>query len=161
MQKFPEYDEPVSRFSIAVFRANGALLRNGDRLTKSIGQSSAQWHVMGQVEFSPSTVAQIARNMGQARQSVQRVADQLVSEGLAVYDEKPGDKRTKLLRLTARGEAVMHQIGAKQTSWTRMIAPQLGSERLLQAASLLEELAEILEQSDKEEKDHERSRPNQ
>jgi len=150
MQNFPEYNDLVSRFSIAVFRTNGALLRNGDRLTKSIGQSSARWNLLGQIEFSPSTVAQIARNMGQARQSVQRVADQLVSEGLAAYDDKPSDRRTKLLRLTAQGKAVMHQIGVKQASWTQIITPRLGSERLLQAAKLLEELAEVLEQNYKE-----------
>jgi len=150
MQKFPKYNDPMSRFSIAVFRTNGALLRNGDRLTKSIGQSSARWNLLGQIEFNPTTVAHVARNMGQARQSVQRVADQLVSEGLAVYDDKPDDKRTKLLRLTAQGEVVMNQIGGKQASWTQMITPRLGPERLLQAARLLEELAEILEQDYKE-----------
>src|SRR5690348_1847867 len=70
-------NDPLSRFALSIFWINGLLMRNGDRLTRSIGQSSARWQVLGRVGDQPQTVAQIARNMGHARQSVQRVANVL------------------------------------------------------------------------------------
>src|ERR1700687_4195702 len=104
MLEFPRPEDPLSYFAIGIFRINGALLRNGDRITKAIGRSSTRWHVLGQANFNPQTVAQIARNMGQARQSVQRVADVLAREGLVNYTNNTQDKRTQLLVVTSRGE---------------------------------------------------------
>ena len=75
MESTGKPNDPLSRFALSIFWINGLLLRNGDRLTRSIGQSSARWQVLGRVGDQPQTVAQIARDMGHARQSVQRVAD--------------------------------------------------------------------------------------
>ena len=85
-------------------------MRTGDRLTRSIGQSSARWQVLGRVGDQPQTVAQIARDMGHARQSVQRVADVLAAEGLVVYQENPADRRAQLLALTPQGAEVLKTI---------------------------------------------------
>ncbi len=60
-------DDPLSRFSLSIFRLNGLLMWNGDRITGSIGQSSARWQVLGRVGYQPQTVAQMARDMGHAR----------------------------------------------------------------------------------------------
>jgi DNA-binding MarR family transcriptional regulator len=145
VNQIPAYEEPVSRFTIGVFRVNAALLRNGNRLTKSIGQSSARWNVLGRIGFNPQTVAQIAQSMGLARQSVQRIADALVREELATYIDKPDDKRTKLLLLTPKGETIMREIDIRQESWAKAVAVKLGTDKLTRAAHLLEELAAILE----------------
>src|SRR5258708_31229486 len=77
-------EDPLSRFSLSIFRLNGLLMWNGDRITGSIGQSSARWQVLGRVGYQPQTVAQMAREMGHARQSVQRLAAVLAKEGLDV-----------------------------------------------------------------------------
>src|SRR5215475_6585983 len=95
--------DPLSRFALNIFWVNGLLLRTGDRLTRSIDQSSARWQVLGRVGNQPQTVAQIARDMGHARQSVQRVADVLAKEGLVVYQENPADRRAQLLAQTPHG----------------------------------------------------------
>lgn len=148
VSKFPTPEDSLSRFAIDIFRINGSLLRTGDSITKAIGQSSARWHVLGQANFSPQTVAQIARNMGQARQGVQRVADRLVREGLAHYINNPQDKRAKLLALTANGKIVMTKINTRQEAWSRHITPKLGSDNLVSVAHQLEEIATILEQNE-------------
>jgi hypothetical protein len=59
---------------LEVFRLNGRLLAAGDRMTRPSGQTSARWQVLGAINPEPRTVAQIARVMGLARQSVQRRA---------------------------------------------------------------------------------------
>jgi DNA-binding MarR family transcriptional regulator len=61
----------------------------GDAVARPVGQTSARWRVLAAVEEAPATVSQIARAWGLARQSVQRVADALVGEGWAAYEENP------------------------------------------------------------------------
>jgi len=55
---------------LETFRFNGRLLAAGDRLTRPFKLSSARWQVLGAIEQKPLPVAQIAHNMGLARQSV-------------------------------------------------------------------------------------------
>jgi DNA-binding MarR family transcriptional regulator len=148
MLEFPRPEDPLSYFAIGIFRINGALLRNGDRITKAIGQSSARWHVLGQANFKPQTVAQIARNMGQARQSVQRVADVLAREGLVNYTNNTQDKRTQLLAVTSRGEAVLAEINARYAVWMQHITPKLGADNLALLARQMEQIATVLEQNE-------------
>ena len=148
MIEFPRPEDPLSYFAIGIFRINGALLRNGDRITKAIGQSSARWHVLGQANFKPQTVAQIARNMGQARQSVQRVADVLAREGLVNYTNNTQDKRTQLLAVTSRGEAVIAEINARNAVWMQHITPKLGADNLALLARQMEQIAAVLEQNE-------------
>ena len=50
-----------------------------------------------------SEQCQMARDMGHARQSVQRLADALAKEGLVVYKDNPADQRSRLLELTPQG----------------------------------------------------------
>src|SRR5260370_11849015 len=96
MESTGRANDPLSRFALSIFWINGLLMRTGDRLTRSIGQSSARWQVLGRVGYQPQTVAQIARDMGHARQSVQRVADVLATEGLVVYQKNPAHRRAPL-----------------------------------------------------------------
>ncbi len=135
----------MSQFSLSIFWLNGLLMRNGDSITRSIGQSSARWQVLGHINHEAQTVAQIARSLGHARQSVQRVADVLVKEGLAKYEAHRSDKRTRLLELTPKGAEVLDTIYAKYGAWTQHIAAKLDSEQLAALAKALNEVAEILE----------------
>lgn len=141
----------IRNFVISIFRINGALMRNGDYITKSIGQSSARWHALGQASFQPQTVAAIARNMGHARQSVQRIANVLVDEGLAIYVDNPKDRRGKLLVVTPEGEAVIVQINACNAAWANHIMPKLDADKLAALAEQLEQVAAILEQDEQDE----------
>ena len=60
---------------LEVFQLNGRLLAAGDALVRDLGLTSARWQVLGAAAMStvPLPVAYIARNMGQTRQSVQRI----------------------------------------------------------------------------------------
>lgn len=120
-------------------------MRTGDRLTQSIGQSSARWQVLGRVGDQLQTVAQIARNMGHTRQSVQRVANVLATEGLVVYQENPDDRRAQLLALTPQGAEVLKTIYSLNQEWAQHIMTRLDPEHLDAVADALEEIASILE----------------
>ena len=145
MESTGKPNDPLGRFALSIFWINGLLLRNGDRLTRSIGQSSARWQVLGRVGYQPQTVAQIARDMGHARQSVQRVADVLAIEGLVVYRENPANRRAPLLELTPHGADMLRTISSRNEEWTRHIITKLNLEQLDAVADALEEIAHILE----------------
>src|SRR5689334_25418410 len=100
--------------AIQVLRLAGVLAAAGDALAQPAGQTSARWQVLAGAEHAPSTVAQVARRLGLARQSVQRVADLLEREGLAAYEDNPEDQRAQLLRLTPRGRSALAAIQKAQ-----------------------------------------------
>ena len=137
-------DDAWSKFALTIFEINGLLMRAGDGITQAIGQSSARWQVLGRV-FEPQTVAKMARDMGHARQGVQRVADVLVKEGLIVYKDHPTDRRTKLLELTPQGMEVLTAIYVRQVEWSQRIMTKLNPEQVAMVADALEDIGQILQ----------------
>src|SRR5260221_10757673 len=121
MQQKKQPDDVWSKFALSIFKLNGLLMLAGEGITQPIGQSSARWQVLGRVGFEPQTVAEMARDMGHARQSVQRVADVLAKEGLIVYKDHPTDRRTKLLEMTPHGAEILRTIYSLNEQWARHI----------------------------------------
>src|SRR6476660_628987 len=79
--------EAFSGLVIRVLRLNGLLTAAGDALARPAGQTSARWQVLAMVERGAYTVAETARTLGLARQSVQRVADLLEADGLIAFND--------------------------------------------------------------------------
>ena len=136
--------DAVSHLIVQVLQLNGLLTAAGDALAAPAGQTSARWQVLAAVEDAPLAVAQIARAMNLARQSVQRVADLLVQERLAVYEDNPAHLRAKLLQLTPRGRAALKTIQAAQRLWAEGLAAGIGEAKLRAASSVLGELQQVL-----------------
>jgi len=145
MNTIDKPEDPLSRFSLSIFHINGLLMRSGDIITRSIDQSSARWQVLGRIGYNPQTVAKIARDMGHARQSVQRVADVLVNEGLAIYKDHKTDRRTKLIELTPRGAEVLGAIYEQYAEWNQHLITKLDPGQLDKIADALENVGRILE----------------
>jgi DNA-binding MarR family transcriptional regulator len=57
------------------------------------------------VMLGPLTVPQIAEMRPTSRQRMQRLADELVAEGLVEFADNPKHRRSKLVQLTPKGEA--------------------------------------------------------
>jgi DNA-binding MarR family transcriptional regulator len=129
--------DAFSELVVQVFRLDGLLAGAGDALARPAGHTSARWRVLAAVEEGPLTVSQIARAWGLARQSVQRVADDLVQEGWADYEENPGHRRAQLMRLLPRGRRALHRIQAAQRSWADALGAEIGEADLRRASSIL------------------------
>jgi len=129
---------------VQVLRLNGHLIAAGDALARPAGQSSARWQVMGMAEHGPVTVAQIARALGLARQSVQRVADLLERDGLAEYVPNPADRRADLLQLTPEGRAALRAIQAAQRTWADALGAEIGEGELRRAGEVLGRVLEVV-----------------
>ncbi len=93
-----------------VYEAAGALRTSGEVIAREEGQTLARWHVMAAVSEAALTVASAARRMGLTRQAVQRVANELVADGLASFAENPDHRTSPLLRLTPLGEELLTRI---------------------------------------------------
>jgi DNA-binding MarR family transcriptional regulator len=130
-----------------IFQANGSVLAEGDRLSSGHGLTGARWQVLGalHLEQRPLTVAQIARRMGLQRQSVQRLTDILVDQGLLAYRANPEHKRAKLVDFTPKGESIIQQMDEIQQRWASGITGSFSSGELQQAIAVLQKLRHLID----------------
>ncbi|AWN35869.1 MarR family transcriptional regulator [Methylobacterium radiodurans] len=127
---------------VDVFRLNGDLIEGGDALVQDLGLTSARWQVLGAVALSPVPlpVAHIARNMGLARQSVQRIVDDMRDDGLVRTEPNPHHRRAPLVAMTPRGEAAYDQAMARKDLWADVLTEGLSSEDIEAACTVLRTL---------------------
>jgi DNA-binding MarR family transcriptional regulator len=136
--------DPLWDLVQGIFRLNGFFLHAGDRLTAESGLTTARWQVLGAVLHEPLTVAAIARDMGLARQSVQRTADLLVEEGLCEYVPNPAHRRAKLLSATDHGLNSVRELGPRVTAWSRRVRESVGDGVVDAATVSVKELMSAL-----------------
>jgi DNA-binding MarR family transcriptional regulator len=129
----------------AVFAAHSSVLRHGDRANAAFGQSSARWRVMFNIAHGNGSVAEIARATDYTRQSVQRLADTLVRDGLATYAPDPEDRRRQIITLTAKGSRVLAEMEADFDRWSKRLVQTLGKENLTETIAYLHELKRVLD----------------
>jgi DNA-binding MarR family transcriptional regulator len=132
------------------FRLNRGIVEAAQVLTEGVGVTGAQWGVLsalGQGE-QPRTVAETARRMGLARQSVQRVADVLAESNFVRYIPNPEDKRAKLAEVTNTGRKLLAKLDARQRKWASGILTGRSEKDIAAALELLKEMRErIAEQA--------------
>lgn len=146
----PSAAATLTQLILETFQLNGRLLAVGDRLTAPLGLTSARWQVLGALGAGPLPVAQIARNMGLARQSVQRTVNVLADEGLVAFAANPNHRRAKLVRLTDEGEARLTAVSRGQERWAQDVAAPLSERDLRTAVRTLRAFRARLEQSEEE-----------
>jgi DNA-binding MarR family transcriptional regulator len=112
----------------------------GETLARLADQTLARWVILDAVEDKPSTVAQVARRRGIARQAVQRVADLLERDGLITYEANPDHRRARLIRPTARGQDALRTISIAQKAWADQLGEEIGETKLKRAKALIEEV---------------------
>ncbi|WP_419996751.1 MarR family winged helix-turn-helix transcriptional regulator [Streptomyces boninensis] len=136
----------LSGAALTAFRLNGQFLAVADRLAEPAGISAAWWQVLGAVLPEPLPVAGIARTMGITRQSVQRIADLLVSHRLAAYEPNPAHRRAKLLAPTPEGRAAIAEIVPGHKAFAARLAKELGgTEEFSRVLDALRELSAALD----------------
>jgi DNA-binding MarR family transcriptional regulator len=136
--------DAFSGLVVRLFRLNGLLAAEGETLARPTGQTTARWQVLAMVEDAPLTVAQIARTLGLARQSVQRVADALEQVGMVTYEDNPRHRRARLVTLTEEGRATLSTIQAAQRPWADTLGKSVGERELRQAILVLDRVLEVM-----------------
>jgi DNA-binding MarR family transcriptional regulator len=137
-------DDPLNELVLGVFWLNGFFLDAADRLTAGSGLTTARWQVLGAVLHESLTVSAIARDMGLARQSVQRTADLLVEEGLCEYLPNPAHQRARLLSPTQQGLDSLKQLTPRVAAWSKRVSESAGDDVVGTATVSLRELVSAL-----------------
>jgi DNA-binding MarR family transcriptional regulator len=140
--------ELLSRVAKTVFHLNGQLLAIAEDLAGPVGLTAARWQVLATVLNEAMTVADIGRELGVTRQSVQRIADILVDQDLAVYRPNPAHQRAKLLYATDEGRKTVGKIRPAHAELAARLAQQLGTDELRCIVDTLQELATALDTID-------------
>ncbi|MDR7380532.1 MarR family winged helix-turn-helix transcriptional regulator [Promicromonospora iranensis] len=109
----------------AIFEVNRLLRDAGERVSAAAGQTHSRRMIL-QVAGDRATVPDIARRLGLQRQSVQRVADDLVEAGLARYEDNPRHRRSRFLVTTAAGKSALAAIQRAHRDWVADLEATVG-----------------------------------
>ena len=107
-----------------LFRLNSLLLTAGDRLVAPLKLTSARWQILGAIAYAerPEPVAWLARGLGANRQNVQRIINDLHSEGLVAFEANPHHRRAQLVVLTDKGRQTFEAAMRLQVPWVSGLA---------------------------------------
>lgn len=136
--------DAFTEFVLGVTSLGGTFTAAGEALAKRAGQTLARWVILDAIEEKPSTVAQIARRRGIARQAVQRVSDLLERDELAVYESNPEHRRARLLRPTPLGQEALRTISIAQKTWADALGAEFGEAKLRNATTLIDRIRQLV-----------------
>lgn len=107
-----------------LFRVNGLLLSQGDRLVENLGLTSARWQVLGAIAYAPhpEPVAWLARDLGSNRQNIQRIVNDLQRDGFVAFQPNPHHRRAQLVALTEKGKKAFDQATRLWLPWADSLA---------------------------------------
>ena len=91
--------------------------------------------------LGPLTVPQIAEMRPTSRQRMQRLADELADEGLVKFVDNPKHRRSKLVRLTTKGEARYRELNTRLLSIAATMAGALGEVEIRKATEVVRQLS--------------------
>lgn len=92
--------------------------------------------------LGPLTVPRIAAMRPTSRQRMQRLADELAAEGLVEFADNPKHRRSRLVRLTAKGEARYRALEARLLSLAATMGTTLGEAEIRRAIEVVRQLSE-------------------
>lgn len=131
---------------LLVFRLNGRLLEQGDRLVEGLNLTSARWQVLGAVALAsrPLTAPQIADAMGITRQGAQKQLHLLTDEGLLERRPNPLHERSPLYALTQTGARAYAEADRLCDLWTADVGQVFSHDTLLATKAMLTVMLERL-----------------
>src|ERR687888_1678540 len=83
--------------------------------------------------LGPLTVPQIARMRPTSRQRMQRLADELAAEGLVEFVDNPRHRRSKLVRLTRKGDARYREMSERFLAMSSTLGADLSEAEIRKA----------------------------
>ena len=151
-QRTPAGDA-LTNLMLDLFRLNSLLLTAGDRLVARLGLTSARWQILGAIVHAerPQPVAWLARDLGANRQNVQRIVNDLHSEGLVALETNPHHRRAQLVVLTDRGRRTFDAAMALQAPWVNGLSEGLAVKDLQVVHRVVTAVRKKLESNDEPE----------
>lgn len=92
--------------------------------------------------IGPLTIPQIAEMRPTSRQRMQRLADELAADGLVEFADNPRHRRSKLVRLTPKGEARYRELRARLVALSSTLGGDLSEADISRAAEIVRQLSD-------------------
>ncbi|WP_338691881.1 MULTISPECIES: MarR family winged helix-turn-helix transcriptional regulator [unclassified Bradyrhizobium] len=142
--------EALSNLILDLFRLNSLLFTAGDRLVAGLGLTSARWQILGAIIAAerPQPVAWLARDLGAARQNVQRIVNDLQRDGLVTFETNPHHRRAQLVVLTGKGQQAFDAAMRLQLPWVNGLADGLSTKDIETVSRVVTALRGRLESSE-------------
>jgi DNA-binding MarR family transcriptional regulator len=133
-----------------VLRMNTTVQKSGTRLMRGTGITNARWQILSELSAFEKrvTVSELARHMGLTRQAIQRIMDDMASDGLVEFVENLGDARAMHLLVTEAGKATYDEALEREWQWTNAIAEDFDAEQIARAVTLLEAIMQRMQIDD-------------
>ncbi len=139
--------EALSNLILDLFRLNSLLFTAGDRMVAGLGLTSARWQILGAIVTAerPQPVAWLARDLGAARQNVQRIVNDLQRDGLVTFETNPHHRRAQLVVLTEKGRQSFDAAMRLQLPWVNGLSDGLSIKDLESTSRVVSTLRGRLE----------------
>src|SRR6516162_3997987 len=137
-------DSAVASFIADVLELAGLFRRVADDIARQEGQTQARWYALSVFSEHPLTVSQAARRLGTTRQAVQRSADELLAQGLAIIEPNPDHRTSPFIRLTPEGHKVLTRISRAAMTSRRRWLPDPDTAELDVAHTVVRRLRDAL-----------------
>jgi DNA-binding MarR family transcriptional regulator len=92
--------------------------------------------------LGPLTVPRIAQMRPTSRQRMQRLADELAAEGLVEFIDNPEHRRSKLVRLTRKGDARYRELNARFLSIAATMGVALSEADIRETTEIVRQLSD-------------------
>src|SRR5262245_23654066 len=93
------------------------------------------------VLLGPLTVPHIAQMRPTSRQRMQRLADELAAEGLVEFVDNPKHRRSKLVRLTRKGDACYRELNAQSLAMASTMGVDLTEGDIRRTTEMVRQLS--------------------
>ncbi|WP_443019728.1 MarR family winged helix-turn-helix transcriptional regulator [Sphingomonas adhaesiva] len=125
-----EHETKTGELIFEILRLHGRLIAAGDSLVGPLGLTSARWQVLGTVANTEDriTMADIARSLGQSRQSVRRVVSELIDEGFLEMADNPRHLRAPHVILTSKGMETYRKATDARIPWNRRLSEKVAPQ---------------------------------
>jgi DNA-binding MarR family transcriptional regulator len=120
----------------------------GKRIGAVTASDGGYWGMLRSLKLEgPQTVPQLARSRPVSRQHIQKLANEMVAEGLLEWADNPAHQRSKLLHLTSKGEGSFQEISERIARVAEGFAEGMNAEELQVSVRVLRQLREKLKQA--------------
>lgn len=123
-----------------IYEAAGALRKSGEAVAKTEGQTQARWQLLSVISGDATSVPRAARRLGVSRQGVQRIANNLVDDGLAQWRPNPDHRSSPLLTLTDAGRRALVAITDRASAAQRSLTADVEADDIRTARKVLQRL---------------------
>lgn len=117
------------------------LQAEGQEIGAVNAQRGGTWGMLNSViTQGPQTVPQLARARPVSRQHIQKLANEMVAEGLIRFVPNPAHKRSQLIEATPKGLDAYSRMNASLGELAEQLGKGFSKEELFMAASVLERM---------------------